>query len=184
MKVKRIEDNSAFALISVKPWPDEPFAADVTIIQDKCNPDTGEQINRVRVRFGQFPLPIDSAFRFAQAILRAVDIAKRLEEEGSILLEGEGEARICVSCERAVPPTDTLDKDLCDACVTEAYQHKPGLYAQIALEGGGSYTQPLDTLSVAIDAELDGAEVGTKLTIEVISMTPAEYAALPEFDGH
>lgn len=89
MKVKREEDNSAFTLISVSPWPDEPFAANVTVIQEKIDVETGKKINQVRVRFGQFPLKIESAFEFAQAILRACDIAMRLQDEGAIILEGE-----------------------------------------------------------------------------------------------
>jgi hypothetical protein len=35
----------------------------------------------------------------------------------------------------------------------------------------------------AIDAEFDGAEVGDKVTIEMIEMTEDEFDNLPEFEG-
>ena len=60
----------------------------------------------------------------------------------------------------------------------------PILYAKITLEGFGSYIQPIKTLNVALEGELDGATAGTKITIELIEMTPNEYEALPEFEGH
>lgn len=63
------------------------------------------------------------------------------------------------------------------------YVDKPR-YAKITLHGGASYVQPLDQVVAALLADLDGAGVGTKWTIELVEMTRAEYEALPEFQGH
>jgi hypothetical protein len=93
-------------------------------------------------------------------------------------------ADVCVSCERPLSDDDDLDEQICNACFHEAMQHRPQRYARISLEGYSSYIQPLDQIETAINGEMDGAEIGTKLTIEIIEMTPAEYAALPEFQGH
>lgn len=88
MKVKREEENPLLTMISVKPW-DDPWSQDVVVFQYKRDAKTNEPINRVQVRYGSQPVSAEVAFQFAQAILRAVDIAKRLEEEGAIILEGE-----------------------------------------------------------------------------------------------
>lgn len=89
---------------------------------------------------------------------------------------------LCQSCDK--PFTANLDKCICDACIKEAYSHKPTLYARITLIGYGSYIQPLNEVGIAMDGEFDGAEAGTKWEIELLEMTPAEYEALPEFAGH
>jgi hypothetical protein len=89
MQVKRVEDNPLFTLIRVMPWPDIPWTQDVTVTQMKMARDTHEPVNDVTVRFGQEPASIATAREFAQAILRACDIAEQLEKEGAIALEGE-----------------------------------------------------------------------------------------------
>lgn len=91
MQVKREEDNPLFTLIKVQPWPDKSWAQQVVVIQQKRDNQTGAEIDSVRVDYGGGWLAPNIAYEFAQAILRACDIARRLEEEGSILLEGEGE---------------------------------------------------------------------------------------------
>lgn len=89
MQVKRVEDNPLFTLISVKPWPHIPWTQDVAVMQMKMARDTHEAINDVTVRFGQEPASITTAREFAQAILRACDIAEQLERDGAVVLEGE-----------------------------------------------------------------------------------------------
>lgn len=91
MKVKREEDNRAFTVITVKPWPDELWAAYVSIIREKYDPRTGEPINRALIRYSQVGVTAQTAREFAQAILRACDIAEGLERDGDIVLEGESE---------------------------------------------------------------------------------------------
>ena len=90
MKVQREEDNAAFTLIKVKPWPEIPFAADVAVIQEKRDRDTGAAINHVYINYGTQPATIGTARAWANAILRACDIADQLERAGEIVLEGEG----------------------------------------------------------------------------------------------
>jgi hypothetical protein len=88
----------------------------------------------------------------------------------------------CLSCFQ--PFTPNLDTDLCDGCINEAYSHQPRKYVRITLQGFGTYIQPLESLATALDGEMDGAEFGTKWTLELIEMSAAEYAKLPEFTGH
>ena len=59
-------------------------------------------------------------------------------------------------------------------------------YIKIKLHGGGSYTQPTTALLEALDGELDGIEVGEKITIDLepVEITDEEYSNLPEFTGH
>lgn len=95
-----------------------------------------------------------------------------------------GKLLTCMSCEKPLADDDILDEHVCDACVHEAVQHRLAPYIRISLHGYGSYVQPLAELATALDGELDGAAPGTKWTLELIEMTPAEYAALPEFQGH
>jgi hypothetical protein len=90
---------------------------------------------------------------------------------------------ICMSCEKPLTDDDILDQHVCDACVREAMRHKPSPYVRISLHGYGSYIQPLAELATALDGELDGAAYGTKWTLELIEMTPAEYEALPDFQA-
>lgn len=92
--------------------------------------------------------------------------------------------RLCVACEKPMTAKDKLDEYLCDPCINEAMQHRPTHYVKISLHGFGSYVQPMDQFATAMDGEFDDVEVGTKWTIEIIEMTPAEYAALPDFAGH
>jgi len=89
---------------------------------------------------------------------------------------------LCQNCMKAFSPN--LDKDLCDTCIREAYEHCPERYMKVTRIGGGTYIQPLNQLDTALEAELDGAEIGARWTLELIEMTPAEYERLPEFGGH
>ena len=59
-------------------------------------------------------------------------------------------------------------------------------YIKIKLHGGNSYIQPVLDLLTAIDGELDGLEIGDKITIDLepVEMTNEEYNKLPEFTGH
>ena len=56
-------------------------------------------------------------------------------------------------------------------------------YVKITLDGGGTYVQAENDLSVLL-AEIAESEPGSKWTLELIEMTAEEYAALPEFEGH
>lgn len=59
-------------------------------------------------------------------------------------------------------------------------------YIKITLHGGGSYVQPLNEIPNAMDGELDGLEIGDKITLdfEAIEMADEEYQKLPDFAGH
>ena len=89
MKVQREEDNSLFTLIKIKPWPEIAFAADVAVVQERRDRDTGATINHVYVNYGPAPATIGTAREWANAILRACDIADQLERDGAVVLEGE-----------------------------------------------------------------------------------------------
>lgn len=56
-------------------------------------------------------------------------------------------------------------------------------YVQVSLDGMIGYTQPLSAVSTAIEADFDCAELGTKLTLELVEMTEEQFENLPEFDG-
>jgi len=60
-------------------------------------------------------------------------------------------------------------------------------FAKISREDYGFYIQPLDLLKDALSGEFDGveeyAEVGDKITIEIIEMPEEEFDNLPEFEG-
>lgn len=56
-------------------------------------------------------------------------------------------------------------------------------YVKISLDDLGHYIQPLETVHMAIEGELDGAEVGEVWTLEIIEMTEEDYELLPEFEG-
>jgi hypothetical protein len=47
----------------------------------------------------------------------------------------------------------------------------------------GSYIQKLDAIKDAIDGEMDGIEVGEKITLECVEMSKEEYEKLQEFAG-
>ena len=57
-------------------------------------------------------------------------------------------------------------------------------YVKVTLHGGRSYVQPLSELHNALNGELDGAEIGSKWTLELVEMTPEEYERMDEFTGH
>lgn len=57
-------------------------------------------------------------------------------------------------------------------------------YFKITLHGGGSYIQPIGDLTSAIIGETDGADPGTKWTLELLEMYEEQYKTLPEFQGH
>ena len=54
-------------------------------------------------------------------------------------------------------------------------------FFKVSREGMGSWiSRDWDTIK---DSEFDGAEVGDKITIELVEMTEPELEALPEFMG-
>lgn len=110
MTVHRETDNILYTVIDVTPWPDEPWAAKVTVVQEKRDPATGKDTNVVRVRYGQSHVLPQTAYEYAMAILRAVDIAKQLERDGAIILEGEiREPPACEECGMVhAPHTNSL----------------------------------------------------------------------------
>ncbi len=59
-------------------------------------------------------------------------------------------------------------------------------FVKIHLHCGGSYIQPLSDIGHAMDAELDGVEIGQFITLDLepVLMTREEYDKLPEFGGH
>lgn len=92
MKVIRREDNPLFTIIHVLPWPDEPVAPAIAVHFQKRDSATGQQpVNRATVRYGLDAVDIQTALEYARAILRACDIAERLEQDGEIVLEGESD---------------------------------------------------------------------------------------------
>lgn len=57
-------------------------------------------------------------------------------------------------------------------------------YIRITLEGFGTYLQPIEELQQALDGEFDSAPPGTRWTLELVEMDPADFERLPEFQGH
>lgn len=83
------------------------------------------------------------------------------------------------------PFMSNLDACLCDACVNEAYRHKPELYVRISLADGSSFVVPQSEVGHALLNEFDAdAQAGWSWTITLVEMSKAEYEALPEFAGH
>lgn len=89
MKITREVENSAFTMIEVSPWPEERLAAKVTVHQQKRDLEVGEPCNNVTVRYASWPMPVAHARQWAEAILKACEIADQLEKDGAIGLEGE-----------------------------------------------------------------------------------------------
>lgn len=59
-------------------------------------------------------------------------------------------------------------------------------YIKITLHGGASYIQALTEIATAVDGELDGLEIGDKITLdfEAIEMDEEAYKELPDSAGH
>ncbi len=66
-------------------------------------------------------------------------------------------------------------------------------YMQITLHGYGTYVQPMDQLSNALEGEFDSLlknphgdtwDTGTKWSFEIIEMDVEDYAKLGEFQGY
>ncbi len=49
--------------------------------------------------------------------------------------------------------------------------------------GPGFYIQPWSELLSAIDGELNSAEVGEKIILQVVKLTDEQFDSLPEFAG-
>ena len=60
------------------------------------------------------------------------------------------------------------------------------IYAKITLEQGGTYTQPLDKLSVLLDEIREAAEedLSSVWHISLVEMTEDKFNALPPFAGY
>lgn len=89
MKIKRTEDNPLYLMIDVKPWPEEPLGAYINVLLERRDFETGKFINRVTIRHSDWRMTAATARQWAQALLRAADIAEELERSGDVVLEGE-----------------------------------------------------------------------------------------------
>lgn len=123
-----------------------------------------------QLEHAQQQAPTQRDERQARAILAAY------EQSGS---ERELVTMITDAIERAEARGYTRGRDA--ASTPPADQPR---YVRITLLGGGSYVQPVAQLAQALSGELEGAEPGERWKIEVIDMTPEEYAKLPDFPGH
>ena len=75
----------------------------------------------------------------------------------------------------------------CNAFLERHQELKKGnWYVRITLDQGSTYTQPLDDIAPLIEEIKEAAanDSAHKWLVEMVKMTPEEYAALPEFDGH
>lgn len=81
MKVERLFHNSIYTTIAVQPWPEDRLAAHVTVFYIA-------ESGKVKINYGH-DADISTAREWAQAILRACDIAEQLERDGAIIIEGE-----------------------------------------------------------------------------------------------
>lgn len=100
-------------------------------------------------------------------------------------------SRAARDVEGTAPPTlscECLSWARIDGRLTNHHLHckhfKEEIYAKVSLDGGSPYTMTMATLQAAVDADLQEAEAGTKLTIELVKMTAEEYDALADFQGH
>lgn len=65
------------------------------------------------------------------------------------------------------------------------WQHRQSIPVwKISLNGGGTYFASMDDIRMALEGEIDGADEGTILTLELIFMHPRKYKELPDFEGH
>lgn len=62
--------------ITIAPWEDDPFAADVRVVVEKVDLETGKPCRRVHIRVGGWKTDIENARLWADAILKAIDIAE------------------------------------------------------------------------------------------------------------
>jgi hypothetical protein len=61
------------------------------------------------------------------------------------------------------------------------------VYVKISLNVGSTYTIPLKHLNILFDEiseSINGRSLDHVWTLRLVEMTPEEYDALPEFEGH
>lgn len=57
-------------------------------------------------------------------------------------------------------------------------------YLKVTRPGeSSSYIQPITEIANAVDGEFDGAEIGERITLELVEMTDDEFNKLPDFAG-
>lgn len=99
--------------------------------------------------------------------------------------------RDCAVCLRGfqaefeeAPEGGWLIQTICPECME---LDQPDHYIQVAMSGGGTYTQKLSELGVVMEeirtAAAEG-DVGTTWTLTLVEMTHAQYEALGDFKGH
>jgi len=60
---------------------------------------------------------------------------------------------------------------------------KTSKFVKISRPGMGFYIQPIAHIGLAIDAELDGAELDEEIHLSLIEMSQEKYNSLSEFTG-
>ena len=58
-------------------------------------------------------------------------------------------------------------------------------YVKISIPefGEGGYTMPIEEVSYVIEAEFDGADIGSQIVLTLCEMEEEEYKKMPEFLG-
>lgn len=79
MKIETVYDRPDSKLIRVYPWPDEPFTADVTVLEQRQSLSERYPVG-VFVYYGRHAQTPASAREWANAILAACDIADAITE--------------------------------------------------------------------------------------------------------
>lgn len=82
MKIETVNDDAISTIVRVTPWPEHPFGADVTVLHQKTDLEMlghwPRRAGDTAVRYGQNWMKVDDARTFAEAILKACEIADTL----------------------------------------------------------------------------------------------------------
>lgn len=95
---------------------------------------------------------------------------------------GDHESCDCVSWAR-VQPIDLRGFPHHSQCP----RFKKTYYVRVKLIDGGSYhchPEDLGPLMVEIQEAVEGEDAGVKWEVELVEMSPMEFALLPDFEGH
>lgn len=76
MKIET-DSNALYDIWIVKPW-DDPIAADVWVSRQKIDPETGQKTDNVRITIGTWKTDAANARLWAEAILKACEIAEQV----------------------------------------------------------------------------------------------------------
>ena len=61
---------------TITPWDDDPLAASVRVVVEKIDPKTSQPCHRVHIYINSWKTDIENARTWANAILKAIEIAE------------------------------------------------------------------------------------------------------------